>query len=87
MEGPKRGQRKTRTGIVVSDKMQRTIAVKIDRTLIHRVYGRVIRSSSKILAHDPAEQAGIGDRVLVMETRPLSKRKHWRLVEVLSKAK
>jgi small subunit ribosomal protein S17 len=87
MEGLKRGQRKTRTGIVVSDKMQRTIAVKVDRTMTHPLYGRVVRTSTKVLVHDPEEKAGIGDRVLVMETRPLSKRKRWRLVDILEKAK
>lgn len=87
MESVKRGQRKTRSGIVVSDKMQKTIAVKIDRTLIHPAYGRVVKTATKVLAHDPEELAGIGDRVLLMETRPTSKNKRWRLVEVLEKAK
>ncbi|HEX9750406.1 MAG TPA: 30S ribosomal protein S17 [candidate division Zixibacteria bacterium] len=82
-----RAQRKTRVGIVVSNKMQKTIAVKIDRTLIHPEYGRVVRTSSKVLAHDPDGRAGIGDRVMLMETRPLSKNKCWRLIEVLEKAK
>lgn len=83
----KRGARKTRVGIVVSDKMSKTIMVKIDRTLSHPTYGRVMRSSTKLMAHDPEGRAGIGDRVLVMETRPLSKQKRWRLVEILEKAK
>lgn len=83
----KRGQRKTRVGIVVSDKMDRTIAVKLDRMLKHPTYGRVIRRAAKVLAHDERGQAGIGDRVRLMETRPISKRKHWRLVEVIEKAK
>jgi small subunit ribosomal protein S17 len=82
-----RGQRKTRVGIVVSDKMDRTIAVKLERMLKHPAYGRVIRRAVKVLAHDESSQAGIGDRVRLMETRPISKRKHWRLVEVIEKAK
>ena len=82
-----RGARKTRVGIVVSDKMDRTISVRIERTLKHPVYGRVIRRAVRILAHDEKGEAGIGDRVRLMETRPLSKRKHWRLVEVIEKAK
>ena len=87
MAGVDRDERKTRIGIVVSDKMDKTITVKIDRVLKHPEYGRVIQRSMKLLAHDEAGQAGIGDKVLVMETRPLSKRKCWRLVEVLEKAK
>ena len=87
MDEAKRARRKTRIGIVVSDKMDKTITVKIDRTLSHPAYGRVMRTSTKLMAHDPDERAGVGDRVLVMETRPLSKQKRWRLVEVLEKAK
>jgi small subunit ribosomal protein S17 len=82
-----RAARKTRVGIVVSDKMNKTITVKIDRTIAHPVYGRVIRVSSRLMAHDEKGDARIGDRVLVMETRPLSKLKRWRLVEVLEHAK
>jgi small subunit ribosomal protein S17 len=82
-----RNARKTRTGIVVSDKMDKTITVKIDRTLVHPEFGRVVRTSGKLLAHDPDGQAHVGDRVLVMETRPLSHQKRWRLVEVLEKAR
>ncbi|MBI3873063.1 MAG: 30S ribosomal protein S17 [candidate division Zixibacteria bacterium] len=87
MEESGRTDRKTRIGIVVSDKMDKTITVKIDRTLMHSQYGRVIRTSAKLLAHDPDGRANVGDRVLVMETRPLSARKRWRLVDVLEKAK
>jgi small subunit ribosomal protein S17 len=87
MDEAKRAARKTRIGIVVSDKMDKTIMVKIDRTLSHPTYGRVMRTSTKLMAHDPDGRAGVGDRVLVMETRPLSKQKRWRLVEVLEKAK
>jgi small subunit ribosomal protein S17 len=82
-----RAARKTRVGIVVSDKMDKTITVKIDRTIAHPAYGRVIRVSSRLMAHDEKGDARIGDRVLVMETRPLSKLKRWRLVEVLEHAK
>lgn len=82
-----RGQRKTILGTVVSDKMDKTITVKIDRTMAHPTYGRVVRVSSRLMAHDEKGEAHIGDRVLVMETRPLSKQKRWRLVEVLERAK
>jgi small subunit ribosomal protein S17 len=82
-----RGQRKTRIGIVASDKMEKTVSVTIDRVMKHPKYGRIVRRSMKVLAHDEHKQAGIGDRVLIMETRPLSKRKCWRLVEVLEKAR
>jgi small subunit ribosomal protein S17 len=82
-----RAARKTRIGLVVSDKMSKTITVKIDRTIAHATYGRTMRSSSRLMADDPKGLAHIGDRVLVMETRPLSKMKRWRLVEVLEKAK
>lgn len=82
-----RAQRKTRIGVVVSDKMDKTITVKIERSMKHPTYGRVIKRSAKLMAHDESGQAGIGDRVLVMETRPLSRCKRWRLVEILEKAK
>ena len=82
-----RGRRKTRIGVVVSDRMDKTISVKLDRVLKHPTYGRVIRRAVKVLAHDEHGQAGIGDRVLLMETRPTSKLKRWRLVEVVEKAK
>jgi len=81
-----RPRRKTRVGIVVSNKMDKTIVVQIDRTLKHPVYQRVVRHSSKLMAHDQDRAAGIGDKVRVMETRPLSKNKRWRLIEVLEKA-
>lgn len=87
MDEAKRGRRKTRTGIVVSDKMQKTITILVNRTLMHARYGRIMRTRNKIMVHDPDQQAGIGDRVRVMETRPLSKHKRWRLVEVLDRAK
>jgi small subunit ribosomal protein S17 len=82
-----RNKRKTRVGWVVSNKMQKTIVVAIDRLLRHPRYNRVIKRTSKLYAHDEKNQCLIGDKVLVMETRPLSKLKRWRLVEVLEKAK
>jgi len=82
-----RGRRKTRIGIVTSDKMDKTITVKIDRVMEHPLYQRVIRRSVKIKAHDEKGEAGIGDKVRLMETRPISKQKRWRLVEILEKAK
>ncbi len=81
-----RNSRKTRVGIVVSNKMQKTITVQMERTMKHPLYSRVIKSRSKLYAHDENNEAGIGDKVLVMETRPLSKLKRWRLVQVLEKA-
>ncbi|MCJ7576871.1 MAG: 30S ribosomal protein S17 [candidate division Zixibacteria bacterium] len=82
-----RNKRKTRVGWVVSNKMPKTIVVAIDRLLRHPRYNRVIKRTSKLYAHDEKNQCLIGDKVLVMETRPLSKLKRWRLVEVLEKAK
>ncbi len=82
-----RPSRKSRMGTVVSDKMDKTITVRIVRLLKHPRYQRVIRRSSRIMVHDGQNLAGIGDRVKVMETRPFSKNKRWRLVEVLEKAK
>ena len=82
-----RGYRKTRRGYVVSDKMEKTIVVQVEDRVKHALYGKVIRRTSKIKAHDEQNTAGIGDRVLLMETRPLSATKRWRLVEILEKAK
>ncbi|WP_149360562.1 30S ribosomal protein S17 [Lolliginicoccus suaedae] len=82
-----RNQRKTRIGYVVSDKMQKTIVVELEDRVKHPLYGKVIRRTSRVKAHDENGTAGIGDRVLVMETRPLSATKRWRLVEILEKAK
>ncbi len=79
--------RKTKTGIVSSDKMNKTITVVVERRLKHPMYGKYIRRSKKFTAHDEDNQCGIGDKVTIMETRPLSKKKRWRLVEVLQKAK
>ena len=82
-----RPYRKTRRGYVVSDKMQKTVVVEVEDRVKHPLYGKVIRRTSKVKAHDEANSAGIGDLVLIMETRPLSATKRWRVVEVLEKAK
>ena len=82
-----RAYRKTRRGYVTSDKMNKTITVEIEERVKHPLYGKVMRQSSKIKAHDEANSAGIGDLVVVMETRPLSASKRWRLVEIVEKAK
>ena len=83
----KRGDRKTRRGYVVSDKMQKTVVVEVEDRVKHPLYGKVIRRTSKVKAHDELGSAGVGDLVLIMETRPLSATKRWRLVEILEKAK
>jgi small subunit ribosomal protein S17 len=82
-----RGQRKVREGLVVSDKMDKTVVVEVEDRVKHALYGKVMRRTSKLKAHDEQNSAGIGDRVLIMETRPLSATKRWRLVEILEKAK
>jgi small subunit ribosomal protein S17 len=82
-----RAYRKTRRGYVTSDKMEKTITVEVEDRVKHALYGKVMRRSSKIKAHDETNAAGIGDLVLIMETRPLSASKRWRLVEILEKAK
>ena len=82
-----RGDRKVRTGVVVSDKMDKTVLVRIEQVVRHRAYGKTVRSSSKLAAHDEANDAHVGDTVRVMETRPLSRTKRWRVVEVLERAK
>jgi small subunit ribosomal protein S17 len=82
-----RGRRKVRTGYVVSDKMDKTVVVSVEDRVKHRLYGKVLRRSSRIKAHDEQNAAGVGDRVRVMETRPLSATKRWRVVEILEKAK
>lgn len=82
-----RGSRKVRIGYVVSDKMTKTIVVELEDRVKHKLYGKIIRTTSKVKAHDENEIAGVGDRVQLMETRPLSATKRWRLVEVLEKAK
>jgi small subunit ribosomal protein S17 len=83
----KRNQRKVREGLVVSDKMDKTVVVVVEDRVKHALYGKVLRKTSRLKAHDEQNQCGIGDRVLIMETRPLSATKRWRLVEVLEKAK
>ena len=86
-EGIKRGFRKTREGLVVSDKMQKTVVVQVEDRVQHSLYGKTMRRTSKLKAHDENGECGIGDRVLLMETRPLSASKRWRVVEILEKAK
>lgn len=82
-----RGYRKTRTGIVTSDKMDKTVTVAIKTKVRHPLYGKMVNRTRKFKAHDEQNQCGIGDTVRIMETRPLSKDKRWRLVEVIEKAK
>ena len=82
-----KGARKTRVGYVVSDKMQKTVVVELEDRKQHALYGKIMRSNSKVKVHDEDETAGVGDRVLIAETRPLSKDKHFRLVEIVEKAK
>ena len=82
-----RGRRKTQIGYVVSDKMEKTIVVELEDRVRHPLYGKIIRTTKKVKAHDENNTAGIGDRVSLMETRPLSASKRWRLVEILEKAK
>jgi small subunit ribosomal protein S17 len=82
-----RKYRKSRQGYVVSDKMDKTVVVEVEDRVKHALYGKVIRRTSKVKAHDEKTEAGLGDRVLIMETRPLSATKHWRVVEILEKAK
>jgi small subunit ribosomal protein S17 len=82
-----RNYRKVREGYVVSDKMSKTIVVELEDRKKHRRYAKVVRTSSKVKVHDEGDTAGVGDRVQIMETRPLSATKRWRLVEILEKAK
>jgi small subunit ribosomal protein S17 len=81
-----RGFRKVREGLVVSDKMDKTVVVAVEDRFKHPLYGKVVRRTSKLKAHDEQSTAGVGDRVLLMETRPLSATKRWRVVEILDKA-
>ena len=86
--GPaERGTRKVREGYVVSDKMDKTVVVAIEDRVKHRLYGKVLRHTTRLKVHDEANSAGVGDRVRVMETRPLSATKRWRLLEIVEKAK
>ena len=82
-----RGIRKTRVGVVVSDKMDKTIVVEIRTRVKHPLYGKIMNRTTRLKAHDEENACGIGDYVTVMETRPLSKDKRWRLVEIIEKAK
>ncbi len=82
-----RALRKTRIGIVVSNKMDKTITVSIERRVPHPIYRKYFKKTTKLMAHDEKGQCSLGDKVKIMETRPLSKRKRWRLVEIVEKAK
>ncbi|GAA5221841.1 30S ribosomal protein S17 [Membranihabitans marinus] len=82
-----RNLRKVKVGVVSSDKMDKTITVVVERRLQHPIYGKFVKKSKKFTAHDESNECNIGDTVRIMETRPLSKKKRWRLVEVLEKAK
>jgi small subunit ribosomal protein S17 len=82
-----RSTRKVREGLVVSDKMDKTVVVNVEDRVKHALYGKVLRRNIKLKAHDEENSAGVGDRVRIMETRPLSATKRWRLVEILEKAK
>ncbi|MGH2793458.1 MAG: 30S ribosomal protein S17 [Actinomycetota bacterium] len=82
-----RGRRKTRVGVVVSDKMDKTVVVAVRDTTRHHLYGKILRRTTKYKAHDAANECGVGDRVMIAETRPLSKTKRWRVQQVLEKAK
>ena len=82
-----RSQRKVREGLVISDKMDKTVVVEVEDRVKHALYGKVLRRTRKLKVHDEQNACGIGDRVLMMETRPLSATKRWRVVEILEKAK
>ncbi len=84
---PDRQFRKSREGVVVSDKMDKTVVVEVEDRVQHGLYGKTIRRTSKLKAHDAGNEAGRGDRVLLMETRPLSATKRWRVVRIIEKAK
>ena len=87
VQAEKRNDRKVREGLVVSDKMDKTIVVALEDRKKHPRYSKILRSTTKVKVHDEENTAGVGDRVLLMETRPLSATKRWRLVEILEKAK
>lgn len=86
-EDTARAGRKIREGLVVSDKMDKTVVVAVEDRVKHSLYGKVLRRTERLKVHDEANEAGLGDRVRVMETRPLSATKRWRLVEVIERAK
>jgi small subunit ribosomal protein S17 len=85
--GQDRNFRKTREGLVVSDKMNKTVVVSVEDRVKHALYGKVLRRNTRLKAHDEQNDCGVGDRVLIMETRPLSATKRWRVVEILERAK
>ncbi|MCS7037750.1 MAG: 30S ribosomal protein S17 [Saprospiraceae bacterium] len=87
MEGTVRKLRKQKIGVVVSTKMDKTISVLVERRLMHPLYGKFVKRSKKFMAHDEENTCNVGDKVRIMETRPLSKRKRWRLVEIIERAK
>lgn len=87
METMERARRKTRVGVVISDKMQKTVVVKVETTTRHPLYGKTMRKVKKFKAHDERNEAREGDKVLIADTRPLSKEKRWRVVQVLEKAR
>lgn len=82
-----RNSRKVRLGTVVSDKMDKTVVVEVARQFPHRLYGKIIKRTKKFKAHDEANSCGVGDIVRIMETRPLSKQKRWRVVEIVERAR
>ena len=82
-----RNNRKVREGVVVSDKMDKSIVILVERKMKHPIYGKFLKRSTKFMAHDEKNECRIGDRVRIMETRPLSKNKCWRLIEIVEKAK
>jgi small subunit ribosomal protein S17 len=84
---PARGSRKTRVGTVVSDKMPKTVVVAVERRVPHPVYGKMVTRTTKFKAHDEENSSKVGDRVRIMETRPLSKDKRWRVVEIVERAR
>lgn len=85
-EQKKRGRRKALVGIVVSDKMHKTVVVMVERLVRHAAYGKMVRRRTKVKAHDEGGRCSMGDKVAIEETRPLSKEKHWRVIEILEKA-
>ena len=87
MEAVARNLRKTKIGVVVSNKMDKTISVKVERRMMHPIYGKFVKRSKKFFAHDEENTCKLGDKVRIMETRPLSKNKRWRLVEIIERAK
>ncbi|NJD67199.1 MAG: 30S ribosomal protein S17 [Candidatus Methylomirabilota bacterium] len=85
-EQKKRGRRKALVGVVVSNKMHKTVVIMVERLVRHGAYGKMVRCRTRFKAHDEDNRCGVGDRVAIMETRPLSKEKHWRVTEILEKA-